>query len=150
MVAALAIFTAGITALSAYLVVKGSRLDYGGPVTAIQRDIEHVRLVEYRTLKWAVLGGVVFWLPAALVLFEELTGVDALGRADLAWLAANLLFGLVVLAAGHALSKRYVERTDLGPWARRLADAISGRALKAAAAHLTELGRFEREERPAQ
>jgi len=83
---ALAMYLAGITALSAYLLVNGLGLDYGGQVMAIQRDVARIRGVEYRVLTWAVLGGVVVWLPAALVLFEALTGVDALARADLAWL----------------------------------------------------------------
>jgi hypothetical protein len=95
---ALAAYAAGVTALSALLLVNGLRLDYGGPVTAIQRDVERLRLAEYRALKWALLGGVVVWLPAALVGFEALTGVDALARVPLAWLGANLLVGLVVLA----------------------------------------------------
>ena len=145
---ALAVFTAGITAMCASLLVSGLQLDLGGPVTAIQRDVERIKLVEYRALEWALLGGVVIWLPAVLVLFEASTGVDALARVPLAWLAANLVFGLVVLALGLALSRRYVDRSDLSPWARRVVDAASGRGLRTAAAHLAELARFEREEVP--
>lgn len=140
----LAVFTVGITALCAYLLVKNMALDYGGPVTAIQRDLERILLAEYRVLKWAVLGGVVAWLPAALVLFEAVTGVDALARVDLAWLIANLVFGLVLLGFGLVMSRRYVERPDLGPRARRFMEALSGRRLRSAAAHLAELASFER------
>ncbi len=143
---ALAVFTAGITGLCAYLLVNGLQLDYGGPVTAIQRDVERIRLAEYRAFKWALLGGVVIWLPALLVLLEALTGVDVLARVELPYLVANLCFGLVILGVGQVLSKKYVERSDLGPWARRLVDAVSGRALRVAAGHLAELSRFEREE----
>ncbi len=146
---ALAVFTVGITALSAYLLVNGLQLDYDGPVTVIQRDVERIKLVEYRALKWAVLGGVVIWLPAALVLFEALTGVHALARVDLIWLVANLIFGLVVLAVGQVVSRKHVERPDLAPWARRLVDAVSNRALRSGARHLAELSRFEREEPPS-
>ncbi len=146
---ALVVFVVAIAAHSAYLLVNGLQLDYGGPVTAIQRVVERIRLVEYRALKWALFGGVVIWLPAALVVFEALTGFDVLARVDLPWLAANLLFGLVVLTLGQVWSKKYVERSDLAPWARRLADALSNRELRAAAGHLAELSRFEREEPPA-
>lgn len=144
----LALFTIALTALSAYLLVNGLRLDYAGPVTAIQREVERLRRVEYRAFKWALLGGVVLWLPVALVLFEALSGVEALGKVGLPYLVANLLFGLVVLALGQALSRRYVERPGLGPWARRVVDAVSGRGLRAATEHLAELARFEREEPP--
>ncbi len=146
---ALAVFTVGLTALCAYLLVNGLRLDYDRPVTALRRDVERLRLVEYHALKWALLGGVVLWLPVALVLFEALTGVDALARVDLLWLALNLIFGLFVLAAGQVLSEKHVERSDLEPWARRLVDAASGRPLRSAVSRLAELSRFEREEPPS-
>jgi hypothetical protein len=145
----LAAFVVAITALSAQVLVHSLQLDYGGPVTAIQRALERVRRAEYRATKWALLGGIAAWLPAGLVLFEALTGVDALARVDLAWLVANLGFGVVVLALGQALSQRYVERTDLSPRARRVVDALSGRALRAATRHLAELARFERDDRPS-
>lgn len=145
---ALAVFTVAITALCVYSLSNSLQLDYDGPVTAIQRDVERIKLVEYRAFKWALLGGVVLWLPAALVLFEALTGVVALARVDLSWLVWNLIFGLVVLAVGHVLSKKYVERSDMKPWARRLVDALSGRALRSATGHLAELSKFEREEMP--
>jgi hypothetical protein len=145
---ALALFTAGLTALCAYLLVHAWQLDYGGPVARIQRAVEGVRLAEYRSFKWALLGGTLLWLPAALVLFEALTGVAALGRIGFPWLVGNLVFGLGVLALGLALSRKYVERPDLGPRARRLLEALSDRALLAAAGHLGELARFEREEPP--
>jgi len=146
---ALAVFTVGVTVQSAYLLVSGLQLDYGGPVTAIQRDVERIRRAEYRALKWALLGGVVVWAPAALVAFEALTSVPLLARVDLTWLVLNLVFGLAVLALGQALSRRYVERADLSPWARRVVDAVSGRGLRSAADHLAELATFEREDPPS-
>lgn len=139
-------FTAGLTAVCAHLLVQTTQLGYDGPVTAIQRAVEHIRLAEYRATKWAVLGGVVIWLPAALVLFEAVTGIPALALVDLPWLLANLAFGAFVLVLGQVWSKRYVERPGLGPRARRLIDALSGRSLRAVARHLTELSRFERDE----
>jgi hypothetical protein len=141
-------FGVWLTALCAYLLVSGLQLDYGGPVTSIQRDVERIKLVEYRAFKWALLGGVGLWLPGLLVLFEVLTGVDALARVQLSYLVANLVVGLAVFALGQALSKRYVERSDLTPWARRLVDGVSSHGLRSAAGHLAELARFQREEPP--
>jgi hypothetical protein len=143
---ALLAFIAGLTAVCAYLLVRTAQLDYDGPVTGIQRAVEHIKLGEYRVTKWAVLGGVVIWLPAALVLLEAITGVPALALVDLPWLLANLAVGVVVLVLGQVWSKRYVERPGLGPRARRVIDALSGRSLRAVAGHLAELSRFERDE----
>jgi len=130
----------------AIVVAEPVELGRDRPVTAIQRAVERIKLVEYRATKWALLGGVVIWLPAVLILFEAVTGVAALARVDLGWLIANLGFGLAVLGLGQAWSKRYVERSDLGPRARRLVDAISGRSLRSVAMHLAELSTFERDE----
>lgn len=146
---ALAAFAAGITALCAYLLVNGLQLAFDGPVTAIQRDVERLKLAEYHAFKWALLGGVLLWLPALLVPFEALTGVDALARVDLPYLVGNLVVGLVVLALGQAWSRKYVERSDLSPFARRVVDSLTGWSLRRATGHLAELARFEREEPPS-
>lgn len=143
---ALWLVTFWTTASCAYLAVSGAQFDYGGAVTAIQRDLERMRLVEYRALKWALLGGVLAWLPASLVLFEAFTGVEALARVELAYLAGNLAFGLVVVVAGHVWSRKYVERADAKPWARKLVEAASGRGLRKAAERLDEIARFMRED----
>ncbi|MCU0225837.1 MAG: hypothetical protein MUF27_17610 [Acidobacteria bacterium] len=145
LVGGLLVFAVILTALSTHLLVRTLALDWGRPVTAIQREVEQIRVTEYRALKWALLGGVVFWLPALLALVEVLTGVPALARVDLAWLIANVAFGLGLLALGQALSRRFVERPGLGAGAQRMMDALSGRGLRQAAARLAEVGRFEGE-----
>jgi hypothetical protein len=147
-VGALALLTAGITALCAYLLVGALALDHGGPVTAMQRHVEQLKLVEYHALKWVLLGGVLMWLPAVLVLLEVLSGFDALARVNLRWLLSNLAFGVVVVVAGQLWSRRHVERPGRGPRAQRIVDALSGRELRKAAAHLAELASFERDEAP--
>src|SRR5262249_27866880 len=143
---ALAVFAIALTALCAASLVSGVKLDYGGAITVIQRDIERLKLVEYRATKWALLGGVLLWLPAVLVVFEAITGIDALARIDLAWLSANLAFGACVLAVGQAWSRKNVERPGLGPRARRIIDAISGRSLRSVTSHLAELAHFQGDE----
>lgn len=144
---AVALFAVGVTGLSARLLVRGLRLDYGGPVAAIRRDVERIKLAEYRSQKWALLGGVVVWLPAMLILFEAVTGLEPLAHVALEFLAVNVVFGIVVLIVGHVMSKKHVESPDLGPRARRVVNALSGRALRVAAGHLAEAESFEREER---
>lgn len=141
-------FAVAVTAKTAWLANRTQRLDYSRPVAAIQTEVERLKLLEYRTFKWALLGGIVLWLPAALLLFEALCGVDALARAPLPWLAGNVVFGLAVLALGQWLSRRHVERTDLAPWARRLVDSLSGRRLETVRGHLAELAAFTRDPAP--
>src|SRR5262249_54097422 len=66
----LAVFAVAMTALSGRLLVGGVGLDYDGAIVEIQREVERLRIGEYHATKWGLLGGVLLWLPAALVLFE--------------------------------------------------------------------------------
>jgi hypothetical protein len=93
-----------------------------GWVTGLVRGVEQVRRAEYRAIKWAVLGGVV------------------------GWVVANLAFGVLVLGLGQVVARRYLERPDLSPWARRVMDALSGHSVRAAAGQLAEVARFERDD----
>lgn len=138
-------FAIAMTVKTAWLTLRTRRIDYSRPVAAIQTEVEGLKLLEYRAFKWALLGGIVLWLPAALLLFEACVGVDALARVPLPWLAGNVVFGLAVLALGQWLSRRHVERTDLAPWARRLVDSLSGRRLAMVRGHLAELAAFTRD-----
>jgi hypothetical protein len=137
----LAVFVVAMTAMCGHLLVASLRLDYGGSVAAIQRDVAQLKLAEYRTFKWALLGGVVMWLPALLVVFEALTGVDGLARVNLGYLISNIAVGVGVLAIGMWLSRKYVERGK----SSRIVDALSGRSLRVTEGHLAELASFERE-----
>ena len=143
---ALAVFAIGLTGLSIHQLTLALHLDYAGAVTAIQRQIEHLKLAEYRAFKWALLGGILLWLPAPLVLLEALSGAPFLARVESAFLVANLAVGLAFLGLGLALSRRYVEHPLLAPAARRIVDALSSRSVRVAGAHLEELARFERED----
>ncbi|MCC6671822.1 MAG: hypothetical protein IT458_12235 [Planctomycetes bacterium] len=142
---AVAAYASVVAVFSAVLLVRALRLDHAAPVAALQCDVERLRLDEYRALKWAVLGGVVVWLPLPLLLIEACGGGDVLARVDGPWLVANLLAGGALLVGGLAWSRRYVERADLAPWARRLVHAVSGRGSRTAAERLAELARFMRE-----
>lgn len=144
MAGGLAVLAGYVTGLCAYSLRLTATIDYSHPVTTLQRTIERIRLADYRALKWTLLLGIVAWLPIALILFEALTGFDALARVGLAWLVANILFGFVCLGIGQALSRRYVEHTDLNPRARCIVESLSGRAVRSATQHLVELAQFER------
>lgn len=140
-----ALVIAWITWLCGYLLVGSLRLDYDGAVLAIQRDVEHLKRAEYRALKWALLGGVIVWLPVIILVLEALSGADLLARVQLAWLIGNLAVGAVMMIIGLVLSHRYVERPNLGPHGRRIIDALSGRGLRVAARQLDELSKYHRE-----
>ncbi len=135
----------GFVAFAFDLLRRSLRIDYGGSVTAIQGEVERLRLVESRSFLWAILGGVATWHTTALLVFEALSGADVLARVAResgVWLWANVGVGLALLWCGRLWSKRYLERTDGPPWARRVMDALTGRAILRARLRLDDLARF--------
>lgn len=144
--AALALYALAMTVQCARLLAWSLRVDLGGPVASIQQEIERLQWAEYATFKWALLGGVAFWLPVPLFLVEALSGAPLLTRVDAPWLAANVLVGLALLGVGQALSRRFVERRGDDGRAPRLIQALSGAGLRRARAHLDDLARFMRDE----
>ena len=58
-------YAIGMTVASAVIVVRGSRFDYRGPVTVIQRQLEELRSSTIER-ELGVLGGVVVWLQLPL------------------------------------------------------------------------------------
>lgn len=112
-------------------------LDYGGPVAELQQRVARLKRIEYRAFAWALFGGAVFWLPAFLLVMEAVTDHPALATVDLAWLIGNLAVGLVLLAVGLALAKRYAGNS-------RVVDAVTGKSLRRVEQYLDELARFQR------
>lgn len=142
----LAISAATVTSLIVFSLVQTMTINFASPVVQLQRSLHRIRLAEYRAFKWTLLTGIVAWCPVSLVLWELLTGVDALARVDSKWLAVNMLFGLVCLGVGQWLSLRYVECSDLSPRMQGLLDSLSGNAGKSLQRQLDSLTHFEQQD----
>lgn len=141
-VAALALFS---TIATGVLWIRARALEPAGGVVAIQYALERLRRFEFRTLKWVFALGVLLWLPALLVVFECLTGFDALARVSLRYLAANLAFGVAAVLVVFRLAWRYVERDFESAAARKVVDALTGSGFRRAEAHIRELDEFQGE-----
>jgi hypothetical protein len=139
---AVAAFAAGVAITAARALWALTQLEPALPVVVLRRMADRAALFEYRALKWAVLGGVLCWLPALLVVAEAATGVPALARVPGAYLAANLALGAAAVGAGHALARRHLERPDRSPRARRVLDALAGSTIRRLRARIDELARF--------
>lgn len=143
----LAITAALITGQCAFSLIQSAAVDYAQPVLQLQSRIQRIKLSEYLALKWTLLLGILAWLPILLVLIECFTGTEALAQVSWKWLAANLLFGLVCLGIGQALSRRYVESSDRSPWAQAFLDSLSGDAYRSILRQLEEIKGFGKSDR---
>jgi len=122
------------------LIVGAQGIDYDGPIAVIQKELGVLRVLRIRTIQWALLAGTVAWAPFAIVIFKVLFGLESY---NLAWLVANLVFGLSLIPPAIWVSKRFSDRMDRSPFIQRLMNDIAGHNLTAAEGFLSELSKFE-------
>ena len=129
-------------------------VNYSLPVVAVQKKLGKLRILRIRTTKWAMTLSFVLWFPVLIVLLKGFLGLDAwrilgaVGARDasfVAWVAANVVFGLVVALVMIWLSNRYANRMDRWPAIKRLLDAFAGRSLTNALRSLDSIVQFETE-----
>lgn len=119
------------------------RLDLAGPLVAIQRRLERLRIGRIRMTKWTFLLAPLLWAPLLVVTLRGVLGVDAYATLDRAWLGANVVFGLAFIPVMLWASRRLGDRFEGSPLLGRVLRDIAGRNLAAAQGFLDELARLE-------
>jgi bacteriorhodopsin len=129
-------------------------VNYSNPVVTVQKELGKLRILRIRTTQWTMMLSFVLWFPVVVVLLEGFLGVDlwrilgAVGERNgsfLAWVVANVLFGLAVALVLLWVSNRYADRMDRSPAIQRLLDDFAGRSLTKALTSLDAVVRFETE-----
>jgi hypothetical protein len=121
-------------------------LDYNGPIVAIQKRLESLRVERIRAVMATLLFAPVLWTPLLIVALKGLIGVDAYAAFGAAFLIANLLFGLLLIPLAVWISKRYETRRKASPLVRGLMRTLAGRSLDSAATFLGSISDFEKGE----
>lgn len=121
-------------------------IDYGKPVTILQRDLAALRILRIRYVQWIFLTAVAVWAPLLVVTMKGLFDLDAYALFGAPYLAANLLLGLALIPLGIWASRRLGPRLGASPFVRGILDSISGHSLRTTAASMAELSEFEKGE----
>jgi hypothetical protein len=127
------------------LQLLAARIDPGEPIAAAQRRLEGLRRLRVTHVRWTLLLAPLAWPPLAVVALKVLFGVDAWVVPGLAWLLANVAFGVAVPVIAWMVSVRYGARLRGSPWVARMANAISGRSLADAMHALRAIEELEHE-----
>ena len=120
-------------------------VNYDGPVTESQRQLERLRLLRIRVTKWVLLLSPLLWTPLLIVGLKVLFGVDAYAVPGVPYLVANLLFGVAFIPLMGWAARRWAPRLERSGWARRWAEALAGTSLSEASGRLASITAFERE-----
>ena len=91
-----------IVADARQLALARARLSPAEPIAVAQRHVETLRRLRAARLRWTLFAAPLAWPPLAIVGLRALIDVDAW---DAPWLAANLAFGLAVLALARCGSR---------------------------------------------
>jgi len=128
--------------------VAAFQIHFDQPVTAVQKQIESLRMMRLRVLRWALLTGqLVWWIPLLIVALKEFWDVDAYRILGPGFLIANLGFGVVIIPAAVWASNKFGERMGRRPAMQRLMRELAGYNLRAASRYLATLDEFEYETR---
>jgi hypothetical protein len=121
-----------------------SGIDYSGPVLAIQHTLAEVYALRVRNSRRIFVFGPLLWTPLLIVGVREL-GVDLYAVASGFWIAANLAFGLLVIAGSFWFSRRYAAKLRESTTAKKIADTFAGSSLTRAMTLVNEISEFGRE-----
>jgi len=128
--------------------VMALQIDYDKPVVLIQKQIESLRTLRLRVIRWALLTGqLVWWIPFLIVALKGLLNVDAYKVLGTRFLVVNVALGLALIPAAVWVSKRFGDRMDRSPAVRRLMRDLAGYNINAASGSLATLAEFEDETR---
>jgi len=124
------------------------QIDYNEPVLLIQKQIESLRALRLRVIRWALLTGqLVWWIPFLVVTLKGLLNVDAYRVLGTPFLIVNVAFGLALIPAAIWVSKKFGDRMGRSPAVQRLMRELAGYNINAASGFLATLAEFEYETR---
>lgn len=142
--AAIYLYALGYLIAVARQLAQIAEINYDEPVVAIQKKLGELRLMRIRTTLGTLLVAPLMWLPIFIVGMQAIFGVNVYASANPAWLAANVLFGIAVIALAVFAARRYGPRLKESGTMRRLADAVAGQTLCEARDSLDSVRRFEK------
>jgi hypothetical protein len=124
------------------------QIDYNKPIALIQKQIESLRVLRLRVIRWACLTGqLVWWIPFLIVVLKGLWDVDAYKAFGARVLIANVAISLALIPAAIWLSRQYGQRMDRSPIVQRFMRDLAGYNITAASDFLATLSEFEHETR---
>lgn len=145
--AALDLFAIAILAAMIRQIAGALQIDYGEPITAIQKQLEKLRVFRIRYIQGIFLVATLAWTPLQIVALKGFWGLDAYRLFGAAYLIASLLVGLAVIPLAIWLSKKFGDPMGRSPIIQRLVQDLAGYNLNAATGFLATLSEFEDEKR---
>jgi hypothetical protein len=127
-------------------IVMALQIDCDGPIALIQKQIESLRLLRLRVIRWALLTGqLVWWMPFIIVALQGLWGLDAYKVLGVRFVIVNVAIGAALIPAAIWISKKLEDRMERSPAMQRFVRDLAGYNISAACDVLATLSELEHE-----
>lgn len=116
-----------------------AELDWAGPVAAIQRSLEQLRVMKIQQFKWIILLSPLVGFCAFVVGLQWILGWLSEGRFNFfdkfenGWIVGNYFFGILFVPLGYFAARVLAQKCHRYPWWQAVLNDISGHSLKTAA-----------------
>lgn len=121
-----------------------STIHYDQPVLDIQKRIENLRLLRLRSIRFALITGlVVWWLPFLIVVCKAVFNIDAYMFFGERFFYINGLASGMIVPLSIWLSKRFSQRMARSPFFQSVARHIEGNYVDTALASMARISAFE-------
>lgn len=118
-------------------------MDFGQPVTIVQKQLAALKSRRLALFKWAfLLGQVVWFIPFLLVFFKGMFGVDLYQKTD-HFIFPSLIGGVLFIPLAIAVSRLLSGRLSRSPGFQAFTDTLAGEDFKKTCAFLTKIAQFE-------
>ena len=119
-------------------------VDPAQPVAGVQARLAALKVERVRAGTATLIAAPLAWVPLLIVSLRAVFGIDTYSVFSGAWLVANVIFGLSVIAVAVWAARRWPGRIERAPWLRSLSDHLAGRSLASAVAELRAIESFSR------
>lgn len=140
-----AILAAALVAINVVLIgiaVALSGVDYDEPVLAVQSTLERIKMRRAGLTATVLFASALLWTPLLVVLLSLAGARDTMRILGMPYLAANVVLGVLVVAAAWLSARYFRLRPDGSRWVARAADVLTGNAYRDAQEFLDTIERF--------
>lgn len=120
-----------------------STVDFAGPVVDTQRRLARLRRMRSRANRWMIVSAPALWALLVIAVPHALIGLDMYAEFGVPWVAGNLGFGAVVVAAVAWVARRFPAWYQQSRFIRALGDDLTGRRIATVTGFLAELDAFD-------
>ncbi len=128
----------------AYQLVQISELDFGAPVTEVQKQLLLIKKLRVRFITAILCASPILGIAAFLVIMKGLFGFDLVPHLPANWVWINVALASIALAIAVYISRYHSDFIAKNSIIRSMANGLAGSSFQKIEKQLNELEQFKR------